>query len=285
MNSDEPQAPASREVAPVPSSASITGRKSRLRRRWGWTLLVGVAGATVFLLFLRFSQGQSNSGKTAGAPAKRAVPVVAQTAKKGDIGVYLTGLGTVTALKTVTVRSRVDGQLVRVAFREGQLVHEGELIAEIDPRPFEVQLTQAEGQNAKDQAALANARIDLQRYQVLFDQDSVPKQQLDTQVATVHQYEASLESDRGQVESAKLNLTYCRITAPISGRVGLRLVDPGNMVHVGDPGGLVVITEVQPIAVIFTLSADQLPRVLKQMHPGRDLQVEAYDRDLKNKLA
>ncbi len=198
---------------------------------------------------------------------------------------YQTGLGTVTSLKTVTVRSRVDGQLISVAYREGQLVREGDLLAQIDPRPFEVQLHQAEGQLAKDQAALANARIDLERYKVLMEQDSIPRQQLDTQVATVDQAKAAIQSDQAQVESAQLNLTYSRITAPISGIVGLRLVDPGNIVHASDQTGLVVITQQQPIAVVFTIAADHLQPVLQQSKGGHQLVVEAWDRDLKSKLA
>ena len=151
----------------------------------------------------------------------------------------------------MTVRSRVDGQLLDVGLREGQLVQKGDLLARIDPRPFEVQLAQAEGQLAKDEAALRDARIDLQRYQALLAKDAIPKQQLDTQVAAVDQLVGALESDRSQIDSAKLNLTYCRITAPITGRVGLRLVDPGNIVHAADQNGLFVITQVQPVAVIF----------------------------------
>jgi multidrug efflux system membrane fusion protein len=171
----------------------------------------------------------------------------------------------------VTVRSRVDGQLLDVGLREGQLVQKGDLLARIDPRPFEVQLAQAEGQLAKDEAALRDARIDLQRYQALLAKDAIPKQQLDTQVAAVDQLVGGLESDRSQIDSAKLNLTYCRITAPISGRVGLRLVDPGNIVHAADQNGLFVITQVQPMAVIFTIPEDNLPMVLEQVRKGRRL--------------
>jgi membrane fusion protein, multidrug efflux system len=215
----------------------------------------------------------------------RAVPVLAATAVSADVGVYLTGLGTATALNTVTVRPRVDGQLDKVAFREGQSVDQGDLLAQIDPRPFQVQLQQAEGQSAKDEAALRDARLDLQRYQVLVGQDSIPRQQLDSQVAAVDQLEATLESDRAQIDSARLNLTYSRVTAPLSGVVGLRLVDPGNVVHATDPGGLVVITQLEPIAVVFTIPADQLPPVLRRVQAGQRLAVEAYDRDLEKRLA
>jgi multidrug efflux system membrane fusion protein len=185
----------------------------------------------------------------------------------------------------VTVRSRVDGELVSVAYREGQLVHAGDLLAQIDARPFHVQLLQAEGQLAKDEAALKNAKIDLDRYKVLFDQNLVPRQQLDAQVATADQLSAAIESDRAQVESAKLNLTYSRIVAPLSGIVGLRLVDPGNMVHASDANGLLVITEQQPIAVVFSIPADHLQPVIQQTKAGHRLVVEAWDRDLKRKLA
>ena len=162
---------------------------------------------------------------------------------------------------------------------------QGDLLAEIDPRPFQVQLMQAEGQRAKDEATLKNARVDLARYTVLVQEDSISRQQLDTQAATVNQLEASVKSDQAQIESAKLNLTYSRITAPITGTIGLRLVDTGNMVHATDPNGLLVITQIQPITVVFTITADQLPQVLPQTKAGRQLPVDAYDRDLKNKLA
>jgi multidrug efflux system membrane fusion protein len=229
-------------------------------------------------------QGSKSAAAKGKSAATRAIPVVAVPAAVGDIGVYVDGLGTVTALNTVTIHSRVDGQLLEVAFQEGQIVHRGDLLAQIDPRPFEVQLTQAEGQRGKDEAALQNARLDLERYKVLAAQDAVPRQQLDTQEAAVRQGEAAVKGDQGQVDAAKLNLTYSRITAPITGR-GLRLVDPGNIVHAGDSGGLVVITQLQPIAVVFTIPADQLPPVLAQMRGGRKLTVEAHDRDLKKKLA
>lgn len=243
------------------------------------------AGLVITLVVARALLGQSGTGRSARSAAPRAVPVVGAAARTGDLGVYQTGLGTVTPVSTVTVRSRVDGQLVNVAYQEGQVVHQGDLLAQIDPRPFQVQLLQAEGQLGKDEAALKDAKIDLERYKVLITQDSIPRQQLDAQVATVDQYEAAIKSDQAQVESAKLNLTYSRITAPITGVVGLRLVDPGNIVHATDASGLLVITQEQPIAVLFTIPADQLPPVLQQMRAGRTLVVEAWDRDLQRKLA
>jgi membrane fusion protein, multidrug efflux system len=255
------------------------------RLRWLWLIGLATVGLAGYAVIARESEGQPAGGKATTGPGVRGVPVLAAAAVARDVGVYLTGLGTVTALNTVTVRTRVDGQLNEVAFREGQLVHKGDLLAQIDPRPFQVQLVQAEGQKAKDEAALKNAQLDLQRYQVLVQQDSIPRQQLDAQVATVHQLEATLKTDQGQIEAAKLNLVYSRIVAPISGVVGLRLVDPGNIVHATDASGLVVVAQLQPIAAVFTIPADRLPQVLPQIRAGRQLVVEAYDRDLKNKLA
>jgi multidrug efflux system membrane fusion protein len=213
------------------------------------------------------------------------VPVVAAAAESGTMPVYLNGLGTVTSLNTVTVHTRVDGQLDAVMFREGDLVRKGELLAQIDPRPFQVQMHQAEGTLARDQAALKNAQIDLQRYQALFAQDAIPQQQLATQMATVTQDESVIKSDQAQVDNARLNLTYSRITAPITGRVGLRLVDPGNIVHASDPNGLIVITQRQPIGVLFTIPEDSLPGVLAQLRRSRTLAVEAWNRDMTAKLA
>ncbi|HVT61785.1 MAG TPA: MdtA/MuxA family multidrug efflux RND transporter periplasmic adaptor subunit [Thermoanaerobaculia bacterium] len=261
------------------------------RLRWlPWVLGLAAVAVLVYFLLPSSGQGQPKNGAAAGGKggkgaATPAVPVLASAAHTGDVGVYVTGLGTVTPLATVTVRSRVDGQLLRLAFREGQVVRAGDLLAELDPRPFQVQLMQAEGQMGKDVAALNNAELDLHRYEVLSAEDSIPKQQLDTQRATVSQIKAAIESDRGQIESAKLNLVYSRVTAPIAGRVGLRLTDPGNIVHANDANGIVVITQLQPITVIFTIPADRLPQVMAHQRSGQPLVVDAFDRDLRNQLA
>jgi membrane fusion protein, multidrug efflux system len=248
-----------------------------------WRLQLGI-GAVVLVILIAWA---IRAGRGAAAPtgAGRAVPVVVATTRQGDMNVNLTGLGTVVPLSTVTVHSRVDGQLMRIAFTEGQLVHQGELLAEIDPRPFQVQLMQAEGQLAKDQAALKNARMDQERYISLVKQGILAQQQLDAQVSTVVQAEGAIKSDEAQVESAKLNLVYSRITAPISGRVGLRLVDLGNMVHATDANGLAVIAPVQPINVIFTVPADNIQKVLAQDRKPGKLTVEAWDRDMTARLA
>ena len=248
----------------------------------GWRLWAIVGGAALLLLWLFFRGGKKDA---AANPAGRPVPVAVAQARKGDMAVRLTGLGTVTALNNVTVKSRVDGQLIRVDFTEGQLVKEGQLLAEIDPRPFQVQLMQAEGQYAKDKAALQNASADLRRFQSLVQQGIISSQQVDTQTSAVAQAEAALKADQATVESAKLNLVYSRITAPISGRVGLRLVDVGNIVKATDANGLVTIAALQPINVVFAVPADNIQKVLSQNAKAAKLPVEAWDRDLKTRLA
>jgi multidrug efflux system membrane fusion protein len=244
-------------------------------------------GAGAYYYVQRDSTGVAAGATKAqpGGGAPRATPVVAIPASTGDIDVMINGLGTVTPVRTVTVRSRVDGELVRVLFNEGQIVKQGQLLAEIDQRPFQVQLEQAEGQLARDRALLENAKLDLERYQTLFKQDSIAKQQVDTQASLVRQYEGAVRMDMGQVDNARLQLAYSRIAAPISGRIGLRLVDPGNIVRSGDTNGMVVITQLDPIAVLFTVPQDMLPAVMKRLQSGEQLPVEVWDREQKAKLA
>jgi multidrug efflux system membrane fusion protein len=250
-----------------------------------WMPRISRVAVAAYDLLPRLGQGTSQSVKPAETPGIRAVPVVATAARQGNLGIYLTGLGSVTASNTVTIRTRVDGQLVKVAFQEGQFVRQGDLLAEIDPRPFQVQLAQAQGQMARDEAQLKNAQRDLERFKVLLSRDLISKQEFDAQIAAVDQYEGAIKSNQAQIDNAKLQLAYSRITAPISGRIGLRLVDQGNMVHANDSNGLAVITQLQPIAVLFSIPQDDLPQVLKKMQSGQPLVVEAYNRDLKQKLA
>ena len=253
-------------------------------KRW----LLGLSAACLlalggYALLAKSGEEPSRAGQPSGG--SRAFPVLVASAKSGDLGVYLHGLGSVVPMNTVTVKSRVDGQLMKVHFEEGQIVHKGDLLAKIDPRPFEVQLIQAEGQMARDQATLKNAQLDLKRYKELYEQGFVPKQQVDTQQALVRQSEGIVKADQGQIENVKLQLLYTRITAPITGRAGLRLVDPGNMVRANDADGLLVITQLTPITVVFTIAEDSLPPVLNRLKTGDTLAVDAFDREQKNKLA
>jgi multidrug efflux system membrane fusion protein len=284
----QPNMPAMLEPQPVEPPREREENAHRLaarRRRWPWLLGLVVLGCSAYWLLATSAQRQPSAATPAMKPGTQGVPVVAAAAREGDMPVYLTGLGSVTAFNTVTVRSRVDGQLINVAFQEGELIHAGDRLAEIDPRPFQVQLTQAEGQMARDLAQLQDAQINLERYRDLLAKQFIPKQQFDSQAAQVHQFEGIVKLDQGLIDSAKLQLTYCRITAPISGRIGLRLVDVGNMVHANDQNGLLVIMQVQPIAVLFTIPEDNLPAILAKLRSGERLPAEAYDRAGQTKIA
>jgi multidrug efflux system membrane fusion protein len=292
----EPTRPDPARLPPIDLDAGPSSRN----RWWVWVLVFAAIGFGCYKLY-QYENGKKEAmaAVTKSAMKPQSISVVATAARRGDMPVYLQGLGTVTAFNTVTVKTRVDGQLISVNFQEGQNVRKGEVLAEIDPRPYQVildqaigNLDQAKGTLAKDQAALKDAQVNYVRDEELFKQQIIAKQQLDTQLATADQIRGSIEADRASIaaaqaaiNSAKLNLTYTKITAPISGRIGLRQVDAGNMVHANDTNGLAVITQLQPIAVIFTIPEDQLPPVLAKLRQGVKMRADAYDRDQTKKLA
>lgn len=281
--------------APAPETptgrASISGPEPKRTGSgwWIWVIVIGIAGVAAYHYYPQVTEGaakpEKGAEKTSSKRAGATIPVVAAVSRRGDLSIYLTGLGSVAAYNTVTIRSRVDGELIKVAFTEGQLVHEGDLLAEIDPRPFEAQLAQAEGQLAGHTAQLENARADQRRYATLSSQGIIARQQLDTQNASVNQFEGTIRADQGLIQNIKLQLVYCHIHSPLTGRIGLRLMDQGNIVHANDPAGLATITQLQPIAVLFNLAQDYLPQVMAKSRSGQLLPVEAWDRDLKKKLA
>lgn len=276
------------DYAPAPQPA----KKSP---RWPWLVLVVllIAAGTWWWYSHRTASTQvaahgpaRSGGRPGGGPGtpgflggpSPAIPVKVEAARTEDIAVMIKALATVTSFNTVTVRSRVDGELIKVQFKEGQLVKAGDLIAQIDPRAYQVALAQAQGTLQQNLAQLDNAKRDLVRYQTLFDQDSIAKQQVDTQASLVRQYEGTLKTNQAAVDNAQLQLDYTRVTSPITGRLGLRQVDQGNLVRSSDTNGLVIITQTQPISVIFTVAESELPDVLKQLRAGNKLAVEAYDR-------
>lgn len=230
------------------------------------------------------TSADSKQQKAQAAGPPRAVSVAVAPVLKQDVPVYLSGLGSVTAFNTANIKSRVDGQIMKVNFREGQDVREGDLLIQIDSRPYEVQVEQLQAALFRDQAQLRDARLNLERYTALIPSGSIAQQQVDTQKALVDQLDGTVRNDQGQIDAAKLNIVYCHITAPFNGRVGLRQVDPGNIVHAADTNPMLILTQLQPIAVIFTLTEDVLPRVAKQMAHGT-LEVDAFNRDDQTKLA
>jgi multidrug efflux system membrane fusion protein len=249
-------------------------RRSRLRP-FVWLLLIfAIIGAAVWCFPRPQPEAKNTTRPVAGAPVHVGVALV----EKGDMPVMLSQLGTVIPLAMVTVKTQISGYLTKVAFQEGQMVNKGDFLAQIDPRPYQVLFEQVQAQFAKDQALLKNGRLDLQRYNTLIEQNSIAKQVRDTQIFLVAQYEATVQADQAQIVAQKLNLTYCRIVSPVTGRVGLRQVDPGNYVQTSDTNGIVVVTQLQPISVIFTLPEDNLPEVMKRLRAGGILAVTAYDR-------
>ncbi len=289
------QAP--RKEAPAAYTTPLERSGKRTKTRWVlWTIvLIGIAGV---VLTGYLSHRNATPGMGAGAAGGRRggpggggfgmngpQPVVVRTAQKANINVILDGLGTVTPLATVTVHPQVSGQLTEVNYTEGQAVKAGDLLAVIDPRPFQAALQQAQGQLLQAQAQLKEAQIDLERYVTLSAQDSISKQQVDAEQALVSQYEGMTKADQGAVENATLSLAYCHITAPFDGRVGLRLVDRGNYVTPGDASGLVILTQMRPITVIFSLAEDYIPALQKRIKDGTAIPVDAYDRTGATKLA
>ena len=280
----------SRSSATPPSTQASPNSPKGVR--WTtWLIIIGILAVIGYAVVVRPILNARAAGPAAsGARGGRGMwsgptPVTGATARQGDLTLKLVALGTVTPVRTVTVRSRVDGELQKIYFDEGKMVVAGAPFADLDPRPFQVQKLQAEAQLAKDQALLENAQVDLKRFQTLLAQDSVAEQQVATQVSLVHQYEASLKVDQAQVESANLQLTYAHILTPVSGRVGLRQVDQGNIVHASDANGIAVITQLQPITVVFSIPQFAIPQVMKTFATGEPMAVVAYDRDGKTKLA
>ena len=263
------------------AQASEIPQNSRQRiPKWLWIVCALVA----LLAWFVFKQHQTTRSSVRASAPQRSVPVSAATARRGDIGVYIDAIGTVTPVYTVSVTSRVQGQIMSVNYREGQMVHKGDSLLEIDPRPYEAALTQAKGQLAHDQAVLNEARIDLERYKAALDRNAIAKQQYDDQVQTVAQDEGTVENDQGTLANAQVNLVYCHIASPIDGRVGLRLVDPGNIVQANSTTALVVITQLQPITIIFSIAEDYLPQIEQQLRFGHRMSVDALDRE-KKKIA
>ena len=253
------------------------------RRWWVGVFAVLLAGFGVYAGWILLGNGTRAAGQA--PPSPPGVPVVAVAAKQGDVNIYITGLGTVTALYTVTVHTRIDGEIMKVLFKEGDIVKNRALLVQIDPRPYEAAVLQAEGQLERDKALLGQAKMDLKRYDILAKQDSIAQQIRDDQMYLVHQYTGTVKLDQGNLDAAKLNLFYTRITSPFTGRIGLRLVDPGNFVQTTNTTGIAVITQEQPITVIFPIPEDSLQPVLKKLRAGESLQVEAFDREQTRKIA
>jgi multidrug efflux system membrane fusion protein len=250
--------------------------------RWRLIVIAGILIAGAVAIYLHLNSGKKQPARGGGIPP---LPISTATVRTGDIGVYVNALGTVTPFNTVSLTARVAGQIAKVEYLEGQLVHVGDPLVEIDPAPFQAAVTQAEGQLARDQAQLELAKLNLERDTNLLNKGVISKQEFDTQVATDHQSEGAVKLDQGNLDTAKVNLAYCHITSPIDGRVGLRMVDPGNIVQANGTTPLVVITQLQPISVEFNVSEDAVPQIMQAMHNGDKPEADAYDRANQKKLA
>ncbi len=292
MTQKTPTAPEHIQPAPThnePPRPPAAGKRSG--KGWVWLLVLIVAAAVAYYYWPKGSSTEAGSvpsdggGKAGKKKSGGLAPVVVAKAVRGNIGVYVDDPGLVVPIFTQTVKSRVDGQLMELHYKEGDIVQQGQPLVDLDDRPYKVALEQAEGQLARDQALLNNAKVDQARYQTLLAQNAIPEQQLATQKALVNQYEGVVKADQGAIDSAKLNIVYCHITAGITGKAGLRLVDPGNIVHASDATGLLVITQLEPISAVFPVAEDQLPSIARHVRAGEKLTVEAWDRDGRTKLA
>lgn len=267
------------------AQASGITKKSNKKQAWKWLLAILIVASTAWLIYGKYHQNPEKADKEKFNQKSRPTPVLVVKPSQRDMNVYLNSLGTVTPRNTVLVTSLVNGQVLNLFFNEGQMVKKGQLLALIDTRPYEIQKAQAEGQLLKDKALLDNASLDLDRYKTLIGQSSISKQTLDTQDSLVRQYHGAVAIDQSQLDNAKLQLSYCHITAPISGRIGLRQVDPGNIIQSTNTTGIATITQLQPITALFSIPEDNLPAVVLRMKSTSNIAIDAFDREQKIKLA